>query len=96
MSKVTVVARMHAKPGRQARLKEELLQLVVETRREEGCINYDLHQSADDPAQFLFYENWASPAHLERHAQAPHIQAFRAQAGELLAAPTDITLWNLL
>ena len=28
------------------------------TRSEQGCINYDLHQNNDNPAQFIFYENW--------------------------------------
>ena len=95
-TKVTVVARMQAKPGREERLQQDLLHLVAETRKEEGCLNYDLHQSSDDPTKFLFYENWTSEAHLERHAQSAHIQAFRARAGEMLASPTEITLWAML
>jgi len=96
MSKVTVVARMTAKPGMQARLQEELLHMVAETRKEEGCLNYDLHRFAEDPGQFLFYENWVSQAHLDRHAQSAHIQSFRARASEFLASPTEITLWTKL
>lgn len=95
-ARVTVVASMQAKPGSETRLKQDLLRLVAETRKEEGCLNYDLHQSSDDPTKFLFYENWTSKAHLDRHAQSAHIQAFRARAGELLAAPTEITLWTIL
>ncbi len=95
-TKVTVVARMQARPGMEARLKEELLHMVAETRKEEGCINYDLHQSPDDPAKFLFYENWTSRAHLDRHAQSAHIQSFRSRAGDLLVAPTEIALWTML
>lgn len=87
---------MQAKPGMESLLKQDLLRLVVETRQEEGCLNYDLHQSSDDPTKFLFYENWTSKAHLDRHAQSAHIQSFRARAGELLAAPTEITLWTTL
>lgn len=41
MFKVTVVARMTARLGMAARVKEELLHMVAETRKEEGCINYD-------------------------------------------------------
>lgn len=95
-TKVTVIARMQARPEMEARLKQELLHLAAETRREKGCSNYDVHQAGDDPSQFLFYENWESKADLDRHAQSAHIQSFRAAAGELLVAPTEITLWNML
>ena len=95
-NKITVVARMLARPGMEAPLLKELQHMVVETRKEDGCMNYDLHQSADNPAQFLFYENWVSKAHLDRHAQSAHIQSFRARASQFLAASTEITLWNML
>jgi len=87
---------MTARAGMAARVKEELLHMVAETRKEAGCINYDLHQFADDPAKFLFYENWVSKAHLDGHAQSAHIQAFRARASEFLEGPTEITLWTIL
>ena len=93
---VTVVARLQATPGNEEALKQELLRLVDPTRREEGCLIYDLHQLPGDKTQFLFYENWTSPAHLDRHAQSAHIQAFRARAPELLATPVEITLWQML
>ena len=94
--KVTVVARVRALPGLEEQVREELLLLVAETRKEAGCLNYDLHRSADDPGLFLFYENWESLAHLERHAESAHIQAFRARSKELLAEPTEITLWEMV
>ncbi len=98
MPKVTVVARVKAKSGKEGAVERELLQLVRETRREAGCLNYDLHRSADDSTVFLFYENWESLDHLNRHAESAHIKAFRAKAAtdELLDAPTQITLWQML
>ena len=43
---------------------------------------------------FLFYENWKDRDCLERHSETAHIQAFRRKASELLAEPTQITLWE--
>ena len=96
MSKVTVVARSQAKPGKEDEVQREFLHLVAETRKEEGCINYDLHQADDDKSVFMFYENWVSRGHLDRHAQSVHIAAFRAKSRELLTGPTQITLWEML
>jgi quinol monooxygenase YgiN len=95
-NRVTVVAHVHAKPGKEAAVEKALLELVAHTRREQGCLNYDLHVSTVDPAHFLFYENWTSKADLDRHAQSAHIQAFRARAADLLAQPVDIQLWEMV
>jgi quinol monooxygenase YgiN len=92
--KVTVLAHMRAKPGREREVKEALLGLCGPTRAEHGCINYDLHQSSSDPALFLFHENWASKGDLDAHSQSAHLQAWRKRAAELLVEPTQVTLWT--
>jgi quinol monooxygenase YgiN len=90
---LTVIAHIRAKPGQESRVREILQGLLSPTRTEAGCINYDLHQSQTDPALFVFYENWASEAHLEAHSKSSHIQSFRKEAGEILAGPIEITKW---
>jgi quinol monooxygenase YgiN len=91
---LTVVATMKAKPGQEENLREALLNLIPTTRAEEGCLNYDLHRSVDDPAAFLFHENWTSKAALDAHLAKPHLQEFLGRADELLAEPPQITLWE--
>jgi quinol monooxygenase YgiN len=93
---LTVIAHIRAKPGQESRVRQVLQELLPPTRAEAGCINYDLHQSQTDPALFVFYENWASEAHLEAHSKSPHIQSLRKVAGELLAGPIEITKWQLV
>ncbi|MBI3466660.1 MAG: extracellular solute-binding protein [Planctomycetes bacterium] len=93
-SKLTVVARIKAKPGMEAKVKQELVKLLAPTRREKGCINYDMHQSVNDKSLFLFYENWESEEDLKKHLESPHIQAWFKLSGELLAEPIEITRWK--
>jgi len=92
--KLTVVARIKAKPGQETRVREELQKLLAPTRAEDGCINYDLHQAADNDAEFLFHENWTSKEALDKHLGTPPVQSFLGQVDELLAGPVEITLWN--
>lgn len=92
--KLTVLARVKARPGMEERTRRALLALVAPTRKEEGCINYDMHQSQEDKSLFLFYENWTSKAHLDRHLAAAHIRTFFGKAEELLAQPAEITFWE--
>ena len=93
-NKVTVVARIKAKEGLDKRVKQELINLLAPTRSEEGCINYDLHQSVHDKSLFLFYETWKSEDDLKRHLETPHMKNFLKRAEELLAEPLDVTVWG--
>lgn len=94
--KVTVLARIKAKPGLEELVMREVLSLVEPTRSEAGCINYDLHRSASDPSLFMLYENWVSMKDLEDHLAMPYLEAFKAKAGELLAEPLDIAFWEMI
>ncbi|WP_430933781.1 putative quinol monooxygenase [Saccharicrinis sp. 156] len=77
MSKLTIVARILAKPEKQELVKHELLKLIDITRAEEGCINYDLHQDNENKNLFLFFENWENRDSLEKHASNTHFVAFQ-------------------
>ena len=93
---LTIIARMRAKAGQEARLKKELLGLVAPTRAEAGCLGYDLHQSQTDPAQFVFYETWKSQADLDAHFETPHIKAILKIAPEMLEDAMDLSTWTKL
>lgn len=46
---LTVVAYMRAAEGRTEQLRAALEALIEPTSKEEGYVNYDLHQGVDDP-----------------------------------------------
>jgi quinol monooxygenase YgiN len=91
---VTVIARVKAKSGREAEVLRELMSLVAPSRKDAGCINYDLHRSQADAGCFLFHENWESREHLDRHLAKPDLQATIAGLGQLVAEPPEISLWD--
>ncbi len=81
---LTVIAYMKAAPGKEEELKTELEALIEPTSQEDGFVNYDLHQSVEDPGAFFFYENWESAEHLTAHLATPHLVRFAGIMGELL------------
>jgi quinol monooxygenase YgiN len=94
MKPITVIATFQAKPGKESELKATLTALVEPTRKEAGCINYDLHQSPDEPGKFLFHENWTSKAHLDAHLQSAHIKALLPRVPELAVGKAEIKIWE--
>jgi quinol monooxygenase YgiN len=91
---LTVIAQIKTKPGKEGQVRQELLSLVAPSREDAGCLNYDLHQALDNPALFMFHENWTSKAHLDAHLQKPDLQAVLARVGQLVAEPPQIMLWE--
>jgi len=75
-SKLTIVANIHAKAEEIDRVKSGLLKLIDITRAEKGCIGYDLHQDHENPAHFLFFENWESRELWQVHMANKHVTDF--------------------
>lgn len=94
MSKVTVVAKLKAKPGMEERVQKELEHMVAETEKEPGCINYDLHRQIDEPGTFLFHENWESKEALDAHMQTPHFIHLGKIKAEILREEAEISLFE--
>ncbi|USD63397.1 antibiotic biosynthesis monooxygenase [Vibrio sp. SCSIO 43140] len=78
MAKLTIVANIIAKQDKAELVKQELLKLIDITRAEEGCINYDLHQDNENPAHFVFYENWESRELWQAHMGNQHLADYLA------------------
>ena len=85
MSTVTVVAKVTAKTDSIEAVKTELLKMIAPSPKENGCIEYRLHQDNNNPAVFVFYENWMDISYLEQHMKSQHFLAYVAAVGDLIA-----------
>lgn len=88
--KIYLTAIAKAKSEFTSEIKTALENLVIETKKEQACIQYDLHQGIDDANTFVFYEIWEDQAGLDLHNKQPHIQEFVAMAAEKLQEPPII------
>lgn len=84
---LTVIAHMRAKPGKRQDLQDALIALIEPTSKEEGFVNYDLHQGAEDADLFYLYENWDNAERLDAHLAAPHLVEFAGRLDDLVADP---------
>jgi quinol monooxygenase YgiN len=82
---LTLMVTMRAREGQQILLEAELRALVGPTRKEDGCLQYDLHRGADQPGMFLFHEVWASRDHHAAHTRTPHFLRWNARKDSLIA-----------
>jgi quinol monooxygenase YgiN len=90
---VTLIVILRARQGQETLLEAELRALVNPTRKEEGCITYELHRSADAPGGFLLREVWTTREHHAAHAKTQHFLRWNARKDSLLAA-REATFWR--
>jgi quinol monooxygenase YgiN len=93
---VRVVARIVARPGKEDELRVLLQGLVEPTRREQGCVVYELLQNKTDSTDFTFVEEWNSDADLDAHLQSAHLQHARVRLPDLAATDPDIRRYTVV
>jgi quinol monooxygenase YgiN len=89
---IHVIATFIAAPGKEDELESALRTLIEPTRREAGCLRYDLLRSFPEvtPVEFVFVEEWASVEELDAHGRMPHLQALAPRVQGLLGAPPHV------
>jgi len=90
---VTLIVLLKCHAGQEPLLEAELRALVGPTRREGGCITYDLHRASSGPGAYLLHEVWASREHHRLHTLTPHFIRWDARKDALLAS-RDVTFWT--
>jgi quinol monooxygenase YgiN len=91
---ITVAVIFEARPGKEAELKHTLLALILPTRKELGCINYDMHVCPQNPAKFFFYENWSNKKSYFAHHKSRHVMASEPWVAQLCASAPEVNFWE--
>ncbi len=91
-----VVAIAETSPDRAEELKSICHGLIEPTRKEQGCISYELFQDTTNPGRFTFIENWQSKKHLDVHLNSTHLVAAGAAFGKILTRELLILMLNKL
>ena len=90
MSNLHVVATIPARPGSENTVREALTALVDASRKEDGCVSYDLFESTSAPGTFVVVEVWTGQDALDAHMKSPHMREAAGAFGAHLAAAPGI------
>ena len=100
MSDGPVILNVHLEsvPGREEELAGELRALLAPTRKEPGCLIYEMHRDPEHRGKFMFYEKFENEAALALHTNSPYFKKFLSYRGanvDPVAAQT-VTRWESL
>ena len=93
---IRIVAKVVADPDSVDQVCSILSDLVEPTRKESGCINYELLQNRTDPSDFTFVEEWETDAAIDAHLTAKHISDALTKLAGLISGEPDIRRYSVV
>jgi quinol monooxygenase YgiN len=87
---IRLVILITTQPGRGRQQIDAFERLAPLVRAEPGCLQYDLHQVADDPDRFVLLEHWSSRAALAAHDATAHMVEADATNPSFRAGPAQV------
>jgi len=95
---VTVLTRMKAKPGKEEEAEKVTLEFLEETRKEPGCLSYDLFRSNRDiyknertSSYFVLQEKWKNQEAINEHLATEHFQSFMTKSAKVFDGGFEVT-----
>src|SRR5262249_3481012 len=92
---VTLIVTLRPREGQDLLLEAELRALIAPSRKEEGCLAYQLHRSAAPPHAYLLHEIWLTRDAHTTHTRSAHFLRWNARKDALLSS-RESAFWSLI
>jgi quinol monooxygenase YgiN len=81
---------LKVKDGAADKFEAAFAKARTETKKEKGCLAYDLNREAKTPGRYLVYERWADLPALEAHLASAHFKALLGELGDVLDGDPEV------
>jgi quinol monooxygenase YgiN len=88
----TLVVIVKVKEGAGEKFETAFAKALTATRKEKGCITYDLNRDSKDAQHYVVYERWKSLAALDRHMKTEHIKTLLEALPELTTGAPELKI----
>lgn len=90
--RLTAIAIIRAKSGKNEMLRDALRDLVAPTRTEAGCVEYIAYELPATPSVFHVYETWADAGALDFHRATPWFGAFLKKLPDIAEGSVELVV----
>ena len=90
---IKIVAKNTVSSENKSKFIEIANELIAKSRKESGCISYNLYESVDGK-YLTFIEEWKDEKAIESHNNSEHFKAIVPKLGELTSKDMDVTLYK--
>ena len=94
---VVVEARLKCNPGKRDEFLTAVQPIIATTRKEDGCLCYELFISTEDKDGLLFFERWTSREALKNHAESAHMTEWMKRRIDLglMSTPANVIVYDV-
>jgi (4S)-4-hydroxy-5-phosphonooxypentane-2,3-dione isomerase len=93
---IVLVVTWVARAGRETEVAALCSKLTEESRKEPGCVMYQVHRHRTEPRRFLIYEQYQDDAAIEAHRSSPHFLQYVRKDLPKIADRTEGNLYEPL
>jgi quinol monooxygenase YgiN len=86
----TMAVLLTVKEGAGAKLEAAFAKAIPPTRKEKGCIAYDLNHDTEKETRYVVYERWKSIADLQAHLKSAHITALLDEIKDVIDGSPEV------
>ncbi|MEI0567655.1 aminoacyl-tRNA hydrolase [Brachyspira pulli] len=90
---IKIIAKNPVAAENKAKFIETAKELVEKSRKESGCISYNLFESVDGK-YLTFIEEWKNEKAIEEHNNSDHFKSIVPKLGELTSGEMDVVLYK--
>lgn len=90
---IKIVAKNYIKKDKKDDFLKLAKELIIESRKEAGCIAYDIYESIDGLC-LTFIEEWKDEEAIKSHNSSNHFITIVPQLAEFLDGEMDVTLYK--
>lgn len=89
----TLIVHLQVKKGQEKAMLEAAAPCLAATRKEAGCLTYELQQNLEHPSRFVFFERWQSVDALLEHLGAAHTRKLLGTVGKIADGPNRLDFY---
>jgi len=89
-----VVVHSHIQEEHVERFREITIQNAEASRKEDGCVRFDILQQDDDPTRFTFIEMFKSREDGAAHLETNHFKKWLEEAPALMVEPRTRAIYH--
>ena len=92
---IFIVARAHCRPEKTQEARALLLSVAEQSRREAGCLSYEVLYGEEDPNEVITVERWKDAPAIDAHFATPYVKDLFARVPGLVAQPPEVKKYLL-
>jgi len=92
---IGVAAYIMVREGKNEEFIKAANDCIAETRKEEGCISYELFADTENTQRYGFFEKWSTKGHLDAHMKTEHFLEFAKQLHGIATEHPDIQIHKI-